>query len=215
MKPYTHIIWDWNGTLLNDAWLCREAVNVLLERRGMPLLSLERYQEIFDFPLPKYYAAAGFNFEVEPFDLVGSEFLEEYHRRLPECDLHQDIHETLDAAEAAGCRQALLSAYQHDALQRAMERYRLTHRFEWVWGVNGHHAEGKIARGQALFEEMRCPADTTLLIGDTGHDAEVARAMGVECVLLARGNQARHRLLAHGVKVFDDLHSLRKHLEER
>ena len=32
---YKHIVWDWNGTLLNDLWLCIESINFVLESRGM------------------------------------------------------------------------------------------------------------------------------------------------------------------------------------
>lgn len=208
MGPYSHIIWDWNGTLLNDAWLCREAINCILRRRSLPELSPGRYQEIFTFPLEGYYRAAGFDFEREPFAVVGAEFLEEYHRRLPECTLHEDVVPAFEAARRGGARQALLSAYQHDALHRAMVHFSLEDRFEWVWGVEGHHAEGKIKRGEALLHEMRCPPASTLLIGDTAHDVEVAEAMGVACALLDRGNQSRSRLESTGHPVFSDLHEL-------
>ena len=33
MGNYRHVIWDWNGTLLDDAWLCVEVLNGLLARR--------------------------------------------------------------------------------------------------------------------------------------------------------------------------------------
>ncbi|MDH5646585.1 MAG: hypothetical protein OEZ01_11285, partial [Candidatus Heimdallarchaeota archaeon] len=38
---YEHIIWDWNGTLLDDAWLCVEIMNSMLAKRPaikMPML---------------------------------------------------------------------------------------------------------------------------------------------------------------------------------
>ena len=47
LPPYRHLIWDWNGTLLDDAWLCREIMNGQLRRRGLPELSTERYEEKF------------------------------------------------------------------------------------------------------------------------------------------------------------------------
>ena len=35
LKKYTHIIWDWNGTLLDDAWLCVDVMNGMLGERGL------------------------------------------------------------------------------------------------------------------------------------------------------------------------------------
>ena len=47
LKPsqYKHIIWDWNGTLLNDAWLFVEIMNSVLENSNMATISLEKYRK--------------------------------------------------------------------------------------------------------------------------------------------------------------------------
>ena len=60
------VFWDWNGTLLDDVDVCIEAMNRLLERRGMDLISIERYRDIFDFPVKNYYEKLGFDFDNEP-----------------------------------------------------------------------------------------------------------------------------------------------------
>ena len=75
LKKYTHIIWDWNGTLLDDAWLCVDVMNGMLEERGMKLKTVDEYRELFDFPVRDYYEKLGFNFKDEPFDKVGMEFI--------------------------------------------------------------------------------------------------------------------------------------------
>ena len=54
------IIWDWNGTLLDDVDLCVEAINMLLARESLPLLTgKEEYQRVFQFPIRAYYEAVG------------------------------------------------------------------------------------------------------------------------------------------------------------
>ena len=55
MDPYTHIIWDWNGTLLDDAWLCVDVMNGMLRERRLPTRTLDQYKEVFDFPVRNYY----------------------------------------------------------------------------------------------------------------------------------------------------------------
>ena len=45
MKPH-HVIWDWNGTLVDDAWLCVEIVNELLTRRGIAPITPSEYGEV-------------------------------------------------------------------------------------------------------------------------------------------------------------------------
>ncbi len=52
---YNTIIWDWNGTLLNDNWLCLDIINEMLIDRDLEELSMLRYKDIFGFPIIRYY----------------------------------------------------------------------------------------------------------------------------------------------------------------
>ena len=76
---YKHIVWDWNGTLLDDRWLCIEAINIVLSSRGMPLVSNKNYRDVFCFPVIEYYEKLGFDFTKEHFPIPG--FLEYYKSR--------------------------------------------------------------------------------------------------------------------------------------
>ena len=40
---YQHIIWDWNGTLINDIWLVVEIINKMLARRNLQEVNQERH----------------------------------------------------------------------------------------------------------------------------------------------------------------------------
>jgi len=73
------ILWDWNGTLLNDQTICIDAMNRLLVKRGLPLLTEEKYRRVFTFPVKTYYAQLGFDFAKEPFEIPALEFMEQYH----------------------------------------------------------------------------------------------------------------------------------------
>ena len=66
---YKHIIWDWNGTLIDDAWLCVEILNNILEKRGLNAITIDDYREHFTFPVRDYYVKLGFDFSVEPFEV--------------------------------------------------------------------------------------------------------------------------------------------------
>ena len=37
-KTYTHVVWDFNGTILNDVRHGIDCVNTMLEKRGLPVL---------------------------------------------------------------------------------------------------------------------------------------------------------------------------------
>ena len=58
---YESIIWDWNGTLLNDVRIAIDSINYLLLDRKLVPLTLERYLEVFTFPVQNYYEQIGFD----------------------------------------------------------------------------------------------------------------------------------------------------------
>ena len=203
-----HLIWDWNGTLLDDAWLCVSVMNGLLGARGLPELTSERYQRVFRFPVRAYYAELGFDLEAEPFELVGTEFIDGYQAREHAVDLHPMAREILAAVADAGLDQSVLSASQQHRLEGQARRLSVEGHFGRLVGLEDHYAGGKVAQGRALIAELEVDPDAVLMIGDTDHDAEVARAMGVRCVLVPSGHQAPERLAATGAAVLPGLDAL-------
>jgi phosphoglycolate phosphatase len=205
---YRHIIWDWNGTLLDDAWLCRQIMNGMLGRRSLPLLSAERYAQIFDFPVRDYYRNAGWDFEREPFEKLNDEFIEEYERRKLECPLRERAVETLSAIAHQEISQSIISAAKQSSVEEMVERYAIESLFLAVNGLDNHLAFGKVDIGLKWVSELGLPPDRILMVGDTVHDHEVAVAMGVDCILIPSGHQDKGRLEATGAPVIASLAEL-------
>ena len=78
MHRFKAIIWDYNGTLLNDLEIGIESINLMLSKRNLPLLTSESYREVFTFPVKDYYEKVGFDFEKENWDLTAQEFITNY-----------------------------------------------------------------------------------------------------------------------------------------
>ena len=87
INNYKHIIWDWNGTLLNDVDFCRRIINRILVENDLPELSLNRYREIFTFPVEDYYKTAGLDFSKTSFEVLGKDFMVEYEAKKLTCSL--------------------------------------------------------------------------------------------------------------------------------
>ena len=208
LKRYRHLIWDWNGTLLDDAWLCRDIMNGQLRRRGLPQLSAERYEEIFDFPVEKYYRAVGFDWGRESFQEAGTEFIVEYEKRKKECYLQPGAKELLEKIAERGWSQAVLSAYSHAMLEEFLGHFGVRKHFREVAGSRDHYAAGKVEHGLKMLEKLHVTPRETLLIGDTTHDAEVAKAMGIDCVLVPAGHNSHARLAGCGVAMVETLAAL-------
>ena len=208
-KHYRHIIWDWNGTLFDDAWLCMDITNGLLRPRGLELLTPERYQDLFDFPVRLYYERLGFDLEAESFETLGSEFITAYDTRRFECKLQPEARVTLEALATAGFTQSVLSAYQHRSLQEIIDHFDMRRYFTELIGIDDHYATGKVEQGKRWITQLHCPPAEVLLVGDTLHDDEVAREMGTDCVLIPSGHHSREKLSTCAAPLYNDLSDFR------
>lgn len=202
------IIWDWNGTLLNDIELCVQIINKMLQKRNLQKLTVDEYKEVFSFPVKDYYQKIGFDFNDEPFEIPAREYIEEYNSNVESCNLHENSVSVLNYFRSVGIRQFILSASKQDALDQCLEQQNISQYFEHISGLDNHYAASKIENGQQLISELNLNASELILIGDTVHDFEVARELGCQCVLIANGHQSKHILESTGVLVIDELNQL-------
>ncbi len=207
-KPVETIIWDWNGTLLNDLGLCIKTINSLLEKRRLPLLNTSSYREVFSFPVKDYYEKVGFDFSKEGFEIPAKEFIDQYNSEVNKCDLHENAVKVLEQFKINGLKQYILSAMKQDMLNTTLKQNNIYYYFEDIVGLDNHYAASKVERGRELIRRNNIKKDTALMIGDTEHDFEVARELGIGCVLIADGHQSQKRLENTGVKVLNSLQDL-------
>ena len=215
MKPEL-LIWDWNGTILDDAGVCRQIADIMLGERGIPALpDMDAYRAVFGFPIKSYYEKMGYRFgpEDEPYEHVADEFIVLYDRLYRTAALRPGIVDFLDRRKGEGYRQVLLSATRRDQLLEQVAAFGdVGDRFEQKLGLTDHYAFSKAALAKAFIEGQGIPRERTLFIGDTDHDFEVSSAIGCPCVLLEGGHQSRERLLKMGVPVLRDLSELESYL---
>jgi len=208
IKNYKHIIWDWNGTIIDDVDLCVELINWLLSERNLKKISKDEYKNIFTIPVKNYYAALGFNFEKESFEIIGRRWIEEYERRKFECKAYPGIVEVMEKIKNLGIGQSILSAYSQHTLEEMADHFGLTKYFSHIVGLDNIYAAGKLHLGQQLIKKLGNGKGETLMIGDTEHDFEVASEMGADCVLLSSGHYDKRRLETLGVRVLDSIGEL-------
>jgi len=208
MKKIKHIIWDWNGTLLNDCWLCVDAINNALAKRNLELITEEKYKDIFCFPVSEYYKKLGFDFSKEPFKKAGDEFVSYYGNNFERVALHSDAMSVLDKIKDSGRTQSVLSAGKQEFLTEWVQYHNLSKYFINVLGIDNHYASGKKSLGISWIKELEYKNNEVLMIGDTIHDSEVAEAMGIECILVGNGHVSNSRLEKTGRMVILDLSEL-------
>jgi phosphoglycolate phosphatase len=208
LKRYRHIIWDWNGTLLDDAAVCVQILNKVLALHGKPQINLKQYRALFGFPVRDYYCKLGFDFSADSYDQVADEYIALYRQRQFECPLHLGASEVLDHCLRAGFTQSILSAYQQDLLTEAVTRFGLSSYFVRLAGRKDCFADGKVAEARRLLSDLALDPTVVVMVGDTIHDAEVSTAVGVDCVLVAGGHQDVSRLQGLGCRVLESIRQM-------
>jgi phosphoglycolate phosphatase len=191
---FKHIIWDWNGTLLDDAHACARAINILLERRNLPPVTFQQYQDIFDFPVRNYYLQLGFDFSKDDWNSVATEYHAVYAVTSAQAPLRAGTLATLQALRENGIGQSVLSACELTLLRRMMDERGILGFFEHVYGLSDLFAHSKVDLGHTLLANSGLAPEDALLVGDTTHDFEVAQAMGVPCLLMTGGHQSESKL---------------------
>lgn len=201
-----YVIWDWNGTLIDDLALAVTVINRLMADNGYPQrFTTDEYKEVFGFPVVDYYRRAGFDLKKHSFDFLAQQYVDLYNPSSFDCPLCEGAAAALQAIRAAGCTQVILSASEDAILAQQVAHYGLTGYFDALLGQADSYAHGKLTRGRQWMADSAIDPEKAVLVGDTLHDAQVAADLGISCVLCAKGHQSRARLESAGVPVIDSL----------
>ncbi len=183
------IIWDWNGTLLNDAQYSVNQINKLLDKYDLSNITLDKYRKIFTFPIIQYYKNLGFDFEKYSFAEVGKEFIDLYNRDIDLCNLHDKAHETMFSLKQAGIKQVVISAREKNDLAKDLEKYGVLPFIDTFYGIENIYGEGKAGLFEKYLQDNTTPRNEILLIGDTSHDCEIAKKFSLKFAFFTGGHQ--------------------------
>ncbi len=207
MPKYTHVIWDWNGTLLNDLSASLASVNDMLDLRGMPHIDADFYKECIGVPIRKFYDRV-FDMEKEDYSVIIKQYNEGYLLHLEDCGLTRGAREAIEYFCSCGINQAVVSSSNNDQLCANIIKYGLDGCFDAVLGSADFYAGSKIDRAKDYLEKTDGKSGRILVVGDLEHDSDMAKELGADCVLLTSGHEHISRLERANVPLIDDLYAL-------
>lgn len=208
LEGVEHVVWDWNGTLLDDLDHCVRVINGMLAEHELGRIDRDQYRAVFEFPVRRYYERLGFDLSGERFELLARRFIDAYDRDAEACSLHDGVPSVLGSLAARGTTSSILTAARTASVESMLVHHRIAGCFSAVAGLDDHYAAGKIERGRSWLRESGLDAERLLLVGDTVHDHEVGDALGVRVVLVAAGHHAADRLAVLGCPVLERIEAL-------
>ena len=201
-----HVVWDWNGTLVDDHVAVVAAINDALASLHLGSIDSDIFRTHYTRPVQRFYEqVAGRPIAPGEWQTLDEAYHHSYSARVERLELASDAREALTATEAAGLTQSLLSMWRHQDLVALVERLGIGPFFLRVDGLRVPGGGGKTEHLEAHLAALEVEASAALLVGDTLDDLAAARAVGARCVLYDGGSHHRSALEATGVPVVDTL----------
>jgi phosphoglycolate phosphatase len=214
MSEVKHIIWDWNGTLIDDVSLCVHILNSVLTDHGKEKISINQYRKTFFFPVSKFYESLSLPCSGEEYERLAQNYIKKYREEYQGCFLHDHAFETIKCLEMLGVSQSIFSAGMQSDLEEFVNFYGLMEFMTVVDGANNIYAKGKGDRVHDHFIKVSHHADQVLFVGDTLHDAEVATSVGCNALLFEKGHFCEERLRNSPAQSFNNLLEVLKYLRD-
>ena len=199
-----HLVWDWNGTLLDDLTLVVAATNASLASVGGPSVTADEHRRDFRRPVAAYYEyVLGRALTEEEFAALDRAFHEAYRTGLTGTGLAADA---LDAMTAWTGTQSLLSMWFHHELVPLVTSHGLHDRLMRVDGLRDILGGGfKAPHLRAHLDALGVAGPECVLIGDSIDDAHAAQEVGAAVILYAGGFTDPQRLYDTGLPVATSL----------
>ncbi|MEK9773299.1 MAG: HAD hydrolase-like protein [Opitutae bacterium] len=189
-----HVVWDWNGTLVDDVDLCVDILSQILFSHGKDKISVQIYKNSFFFPVAKFYASLGLPSDGTKYEQIAENYISEYRNRFRECSLHPQAIHMVEKLKTWGITQSILSAGQQTDLEHFTSYYGLNNWMSHLDGANHIQATGKEDRVAEHFSKLNLKANQVLFVGDTFHDLEVAGLVQCRVLLFEQGHCGKERL---------------------
>ncbi len=209
---FDRVMWDFNGTVLDDLDVGIKSANTLLARHGLPQLSgVEAYYSVFGFPIIDYYRRLGFDFSRLSFSELANEWVDIYLENVSAAPARRGIKNITEKISLLGIKQTLFSMTETNMLMHQLSLISMENSFDEIVGKDDIYASGKLALAKKWAESHI--GENILYIGDTTHDAESAEIIGAKCILISGGHESKETLLGSGLPVIDSIYEVENYIK--
>lgn len=190
------IVFDWDGTLMDSAAAIVASLQGACRDLDLPVPRDEDARYIIGLGLSDALAHILPGLDAAEFPRVADRYRHHFLALDGGTALFPGVAEVIAELHAAGYQLAIATGKSRRGLTRALAATGLVSYFHASRCADEGHSKPHPGMLQAVMRELRARNDRTLMIGDTTHDLEMARAAGVAALGVACGAHAREALLA-------------------
>src|SRR6201999_1795256 len=182
------IVFDLDGTLVDTAPDLISALNVVLDREGLPPVPLDSARNMIGAGARKLIErgleSEGRMMTVKEIDRMTADFIDYYAEHIADASRpFEGLENALDELAAGGCRLAVCTNKLEWLSKRLLDQLGLTPRFAAICGADTF---GVAKPDPAILQQTVARAGghlaSTVMVGDAGTDVGVARRANVPVV---------------------------------
>lgn len=212
MKKYSIVIWDFNGTIIDDVNASLGAVNDMLTLRNQATIDIDRYYKEIDIPIWKFYERVFLPDTITPEEAI-TEYDKGYEKHLAPSPLMEGVVDMLEYFKSKGKVQIVVSASNVDKVSARLKALCILSYFDDVLGHSDFNTGDKTCLAQEYFMKNNLSFFDAVIIGDSVFDYRLAEEVGCDCILTTKGHQSRREFSATDAQIIDSLYELRKFIE--
>lgn len=207
----THIIWDYNGTVLDDVKTSVAAVNKMLESRSLPPTTLEIYKDTLSLPLNNYYSGIGIkNPDIKKLSIEFQYWCDHFSNL---SGIFDGFEKAITTAKSLGIKNILMSSLYEKFLFNEVKKYNIENRFDLIVGLKDTSVGSKLDNATKVISKLNITCENLLFVGDLTTDSDMAKHFGAKCVLIPNGHNSKIRCYDQGVPVLENLFEFSEYIK--
>ena len=195
-KRFELLVFDWDGTLMDSAGAIIASIQASCSDLGLPVPARERAAHVIGLGLKDALSYAVPELPPSDYGKLSERYRHHYLARDPDIELFPGMREMLLALKAEGHVLAVATGKSRVGLNRVLEATQLKQYFDASRCADETHSKPHPAMLQELMQELCIAPEATLMIGDTGHDLQMALSAGVVALAVSYGAHPRESLTA-------------------
>ena len=187
MSGYDLVVFDWDGTLMDSTRLIASCLQAACRDVGAPVPSESDALFVIGLNMADTFRRVVPDLDEAARGRLAERYRHHFLAREHEAPLYEGVREMLGELHGRGRRLAVATGKARRGLDRALDAEDLRRFFSDSRCADETTPKPHPAMLLELMEALQIEKRNTLMVGDTTHDLEMARAAGVDALAVTYG----------------------------